>query len=163
MFNFFSKLKNIIDNILFIFLSIIITTILICVSMQIFSRYFFSSPLVFTEELVRFLLIWLGLLGAGYTFGKKGHISLTLLLDKLPNKIQNIMNIIIEVLILIFAIFILLLGGINLILVTKNQVSSVLSIPIWYVYLSAPISGLIIIFYQIYYITLSLLKIKEGR
>lgn len=157
------KIKHKIDRILFFLLFIIVVAILFCVTLQVFSRYLLNAPATFTEELVRFLLIWLGLLGGAYTFGVKGHIALTLLLDKFSLKIKNILNIFIDIIVLFLALFVLIIGGMKLISITHNQLSSVLVIPMWWVYSCMPISGVIIIFYQIYYIIKNILSIKEAK
>ncbi|WP_051436852.1 TRAP transporter small permease [Brachyspira alvinipulli] len=161
------QIKYKIDKFLFYVLFIIVAAMLFCVSLQVFSRYLLRAPVVFTEELVRFLLIWLGLLGGAYTFGVKGHIALTLVLDKLDNinipNIKTYINILIDVIVLFLAVFVLIIGGTKLISVTHNQVSSVMLIPMWCIYIVTPISGLIITFYQIYYIYKNILNIREAK
>lgn len=157
---FLNKIKLLIDKCLFFLLFIVIAGILVCVSLQVFSRYILKVPFVFTEELVRFLLIWLGLLGASYTFGKRGHIALTLFSSKFYGNTKFILDTVIDVLIVLFAILIMIIGGFNLIKISYTQLSSVLTIPIWWVYSVCPISGIIILFYQIYFI---LLRIKKGE
>lgn len=157
------KIKHKVDRILFYILFIVVAAILFCVTLQVFSRYLLNAPVVFTEELVRFLLIWLGLLGGAYTFGVKGHIALTLVLDKFNLKTKNIINIAIDIVVLLLALFVLVIGGMKLISITHNQLSSVLVIPIWWVYGCAPLSGVIIIFYQIYYIIKNLIGIWEAK
>lgn len=161
------QIKHKIDRFLFYVLFIIVAAMLFCVSLQVFSRYLLKAPVVFTEELVRFLLIWLGLLGGAYTFGVKGHIALTLVLDKLDklnmSNIKKYINILIDIIVLFLAIFVLIIGGSKLISVTHNQISSVMMIPMWIVYIVTPLSGVIITFYQIYYILKSLLNIKGEK
>lgn len=158
---FLKKIKFCIDRCLFILLFIIITSILACICLQVFSRYLLKHPFVFTEELVRFLLIWLGLLGASYTFGTRGHIALTLILDKFKGNIKKIVNTLIDILVLIFSILVLIIGGFKLILITQTQLSSVLTIPIWWVYIVAPISGIMTTFYQLYFILLRIFNKGE--
>ena len=136
---------------------------LLCVSLQVFSRYVMKSPFVFTEELVRFLLIWLGLLGGSYAFGVKGHIALTLFFDKFNDTVKTVAKVIIDIAIFLLSLFILIIGGLKLISITHNQVSSVLSIPMWLVYTVSPISGIIIVFYQIYYILLEIFNIRKTK
>lgn len=157
------KIKYKVDRILFYILFIVVVAILFCVTLQVFSRYLLNAPVIFTEELVRFLLIWLGLLGGAYTFGVKGHIALTLLLDKFNIKIKNILNIVIDIIVLMLALFVLIIGGVKLINLTSNQLSPVLVIPMWWVYSCAPISGVIILFYQIYYIIKNIFNIMEAK
>lgn len=158
---FLNKIKFCIDRCLFILLFIIITSILTCICLQVFSRYLLKHPFVFTEELVRFLLIWLGLLGASYTFGTRGHIALTLILDKFKGNIKKIVNTLIDILVLVFSILVLIIGGFKLILITQTQLSSVLTIPIWWVYIVAPISGIMTTFYQLYFISLRIFNKGE--
>lgn len=158
---FLNKIKFCIDRCLFILLFIIITSILTCICLQVFSRYLLKHPFVFTEELVRFLLIWLGLLGASYTFGTRGHIALTLILDKFKGNIKKIVNTLIDILVLVFSILVLIIGGFKLILITQTQLSSVLTIPIWWVYIVAPISGIMTTFSQLYFISLRIFNKGE--
>lgn len=157
------SIKFYIDKILFFVLFLIIFAMLLCVSLQVFSRYVMKSPFVFTEELVRFLLIWLGLLGGSYAFGVKGHIALTLFFDKFNNTVKTIAKVIIDISIFLLSLFILIIGGLKLISIAHNQVSSVLSIPMWLVYTVSPISGIIIVFYQIYYILLEIFNIRKTK
>lgn len=157
------KIKYKVDRILFYILFVVVVAILFCVTLQVFSRYLLNAPVVFTEELVRFLLIWLGLLGGAYTFGVKGHIALTLVFDKFNLKIKNILSIIIDIIVLMLALFVLVIGGMKLINLTSNQLSPVLVIPMWWVYSCAPISGVIILFYQIYYIIKNIFNIMEAK
>lgn len=152
------KIKTFVDKFLVGTLSIIIATILFCVCIQVFTRYFLRTPATFTEELVRFLLIWLGLLGASYGFGVKGHIALTLFFDKCPERIKNILDIFTNIMILILSIGILMFGGIKLMIITHNQTSAVLLLPIWIVYIVAPLSGLFTTFYQVYFIILKFIS-----
>ena len=46
----------------------LMTAMVFSVSWQVVSRYLFSSPSSWTEEVARFLLIWIGTLGAAYAF-----------------------------------------------------------------------------------------------
>nr|WP_320144971.1 TRAP transporter large permease subunit [uncultured Cohaesibacter sp.] len=51
------------------------------ITYQVISRYFFNAPSALTEGLLRYALIWLGLLGAGYCFMERRHLNLPLVLD----------------------------------------------------------------------------------
>jgi len=60
--------------------------------------------------------------------------------------------LIIEVLIIVFALSVLILGGGNLVYITLTlgQISSALHVPLGYVYAIVPVSGGLILFYSIY-------------
>lgn len=53
---------------------------------QVFTRFVLQNPSVFTEEVLRFSLIWVGFLGASYAFGHKEHLALTFLTSKLKKE-----------------------------------------------------------------------------
>ncbi|MBO6259064.1 MAG: TRAP transporter small permease subunit [Succinivibrio sp.] len=53
------------------------------VIIQVVSRYLFQSPTAFTEEIVRYTLIWTGFIGAAYAFSTRQHMALIFFRDKL--------------------------------------------------------------------------------
>ena len=118
---------------------------------QVGSRFILRSPSSFTYELARFLLIWVSLLGASYVTGKKMHLAIDILPSKLEGKKQRNLNVLINVLVALFAFFGMVWGGINLVYITLtlNQTSAALNVPLGYVYLVVPLSGIIIIYYSI--------------
>ncbi len=118
---------------------------------QVFSRYVLGEPSSFTEELARYLLIWIGLLGAAYASGKGLHLAMNLFHDKLSEKAKLRLEIILEVLIILFAFFFLIVGGTRLVYLTfyLGQISAALEMPLGFVYLIIPISGIFFIFYSI--------------
>ncbi|MBW6497171.1 MAG: TRAP transporter small permease [Bacteroidales bacterium] len=118
---------------------------------QVASRFIVGHPSSFTDELAGYLLIWVGLLGAAYVSGKREHLAIDLISRKLSEKNQRKLQIFINVLIVCFAIVVLIIGGSNLVYITfyLNQISSALQIPVGYVYLVIPISGIFIIYYAV--------------
>ena len=118
---------------------------------QIFTRFVLKDPSSFTEELARYLLIWVGLLGAGYAVSKKLHLAIDIIPGRLEGKNRLILDIAVESVIFLFAFLVLVIGGIRLVGITLmlNQVSAALQIKMGYVYLALPLSGLIIMFYSL--------------
>lgn len=133
------------------------------VSWQVFSRFVIGQSSSFTEELARFALIWLTVLGAAYLNGKQAHLSISVFLQKLPPEKQRRRKITIELLMLLFALVIMVIGGINLVYITLHlgQTSSALQVSLGLVYSIVPISGGFIIFFSLYHI-LSLLKLSNS-
>ena len=96
-------------------------------------------------------MIWLGLIGSAYVSGKNEHVSIDYFLKKLNHKKRALLNRLIGFIILFFAFFVMIFGGGHLVFVTikLEQLSPSLQIPLGLVYSVIPLSGLIIIFYQI--------------
>ena len=79
MKNTFAAIKFWMDKILSIACAVLLTFMTVLVLIQVFSRYILNSPVAFTEELVRYSLIWTGFIGAAYAFSTREHMSLTLI------------------------------------------------------------------------------------
>lgn len=131
----------------------IFALLVIDVVWQVISRYAVGKPSSFTEEFARFALIWLTVLGAAYINGQKeGHLSMDFLLSKLPENKRHSRQKVIQIIMALFALIIMVIGGGNLVYTTLSlgQISSALNVPLGFVYSIVPICGLIIIFFSVY-------------
>ena len=145
------KVKKNIDIIIEIVLMGLMSLMVFNVSWQVFSRFILGDPSSWTEELTRYLLIWLGMLGAGYVSGKKMHLAIDYFINKTKEPIRSNIEIFINATVLLFALTVMVIGGSNLVGLTLylEQISASLQIQLGYVYLALPLSGLLIMFYSI--------------
>ena len=144
-----------------VFLVILMSVLVVDVLWQVFSRYLLSSPSSFTDELAGYLLIWEGVLGAAYVAGRKEHLAIDILVQRSPPARQRLMFIIIHSLILLFALSVMVIGG-SVLVYTRFVLqvkSAALQLPLGYVYSVLPISGLIIVYYEV----LHILKIINSK
>lgn len=116
---------------------------------QVASRYIFNKPSTVTEELVLICFVWMGLLGAAYIFGKQEHMRMSFLVDKLSERNQTKVKIFSEIVVILFAALVLVFGGFKMSQLSMGQISSSLQIPMGYIYLALPLSGVITIVYNI--------------
>jgi len=156
-------LKNIktkIDSVLKWMLVFIMAAMTLNVLWQVFSRFILQNPSSITEELARYMLIWLGILGAAYVAGQKMHLAIDLLSTKLKGKNKSYLEIVIQSFVFLFAFFVMVIGGFRLVQITLtlNQISAALQIPLGYVYAVIPISGILIMFYSFTFIIEELRK-----
>nr|WP_084679710.1 TRAP transporter small permease [Carnobacterium gallinarum] len=151
-------MKKNLDRFLEIIVSSILSVMLLVVIWQVISRTVLKNPNTITEEFVRFSLVWFAMLASAYVVGKKSHLSVTLLSDKLIGKSKWILEVIVELLFLLFAAIIMIYGGVNAVNLTMQQISPSLSIPMGYIYLSVPVAGCLIIVYSV----LNLIELAKG-
>ncbi|HZD52382.1 MAG TPA: TRAP transporter small permease [Woeseiaceae bacterium] len=130
-------------------LAALMAAMVLSVTWQVVSRYVLGSPSSWTEELSRFLLIWIGLLGGSYAYHVKMHLGLDLLARKLPPGARRIQSRFIHVTVIFFAVTALIGGGLRLIWLVweLRQHSAALGVPMALVYCSLPISGLMLVLY----------------
>jgi TRAP-type C4-dicarboxylate transport system permease small subunit len=145
-----NKIKKHVDKVIEYLLVILMAVMVLNVLWQVFSRFILNSPSSFTEELARYLLIWVGLIAAGYVAGRKMHLAIDYLVNKFSDSIKRKIELVTNLIIILFALFVMVIGGFNLVSLTVylEQISSALQIQLGYVYLAVPISGLLIIFYS---------------
>ncbi len=140
-----------IDTILGRTLILIMAVMVLNVLWQVFTRYVIGTPSSFTDELARYLMIWLGILGAAYVAGKNAHVAIDVLPQKFDRAIQQKLSIAVKIAIIFFALSAMVIGGSRLVYITYvlEQLSPALQIPLAYVYSVIPISGLLIVFYKV--------------
>lgn len=139
-----------IDKILGSILAVLLSVITLDVLWGVFTRYVMGNQASWSEELARFLLIWIGILGAAYASGQRMHLSIDLLSPKLEQKQQRRLQRLIDLIIIIFALAVLVIGGLRLLYITQvlGQLSPALKVPMAVVYSVLPISGFLVIFYK---------------
>ena len=108
---------------------------------NVVGRVVFGQSLAFAEELSRFLIVFVTFLGIGYAAGRGRHIRMTALYDALPRRPRKALRIVITATTsaLLFGLAWL---GVRYCLGTMRalgSVSPVLQVPLWIVYLSAPL------------------------
>ncbi len=159
-----STIKLKLDSVIRWALIVLMALMTLNVLWQVFTRFILQDPSSYTEELARYTLIWLGVLGAGYVAGQKMHLAIDLLSLKLKSVNRSWLEIIIQLFIFLFSLFALVIGGFNLVNITLslNQISAALQIPLGYVYTVLPLSGLIMMFYSLCFIIEEINKIRSA-
>ncbi len=149
------RLKLYVDRVLGMTIVIVMAALVLDVLWQVFTRFVQRDPSSYTEELARFLMIWVGLLGAAYAAGKRMHLSVDVLLTRLHGQRKRILAIAIECFTLCFALAALVVGGGRLVwtMLYLGQTSAALGVPLGYLYVVVPVSGLLIAFYSVYEIS----------
>ena len=147
----FNKVNLILEKVLIVIFALLVLDVLF----QVFSRYILGTSFTWTEEFARFSLIWLTILGAAYLNGKREHLSMDFLYQKFSDSNKRKASILIEVLIFLFALIVMVVGGFNLVYTTLHleQLSGTLRIPLGYIYAIMPFSGLLIMCFSVYHIS----------
>ena len=148
------KFQHRLNRVLEVFLVFLMTVLVLDVLWQVFSRYLLSSPSSFTDELAGYLLIWVGVLGAAYVAGRKEHLAIDILIQRSPPARQRRLLYLIHSLIFLFALSVMVTGGLYLMYTrfVLQVKSAALQLPLGYVYIVLPISGLIIMYYEVIHI-----------
>jgi TRAP-type C4-dicarboxylate transport system permease small subunit len=148
------KMKKPVDRILAGFTITVMAMLVVCVVWQVFSRYVLAKPSTLTDEIARFSMIWVGLLGSAYAVGLRRHLSIDLLTANLTGLRKLFNQLFVDLCVLIFSATCLVWGGSTLVLkvLETGQLSPALQWPMAYVYLVLPLSGVITCYYCLLFI-----------
>jgi len=149
------KVLKIIDKTLGWVMVVLMAVLVIDVVWQVTTRYVLGSASSYTEEIARYLLIWIGLLGSAFAYRKNLHLAFDYFSEKVTGRRKKWLGYFIHTLIALFSLMVLVVGGSYLVLLTweLNQVSAALQIKLAYIYSVLPLSGLLIILYAVSFIS----------
>ncbi|WP_421281648.1 TRAP transporter small permease [Aeromonas taiwanensis] len=153
------KFKQPIDRLLAGITVAVMGMLVVCVVWQVFSRYVLAQPSTMTDEIARFSMIWVGLLGAAYATGKRRHLSIDLFVSNLKGGRKLANQLFVDLCVLLFASGAMVWGGLTLVakVYSTGQVSPAMQLPMAYVYVVLPLSGFIISYYCVLFILETLL------
>ena len=123
-------------------------TMTVVVAVQVLFRYVFNQSLFWSEELARYLLVWLSFLGASVAYRRKAHPGIDMLQAKLPVTLQKIAAIIVHGASLSL-FFVMILFGYRFAYFVRLQISPALYLPKWIIFSIVPISGCILMLHGI--------------
>lgn len=144
---------------------LLVTIMLFSVLWGVCSRYLLADQSSWTDELARFMLIWVSLFGAVYISGRNAHITIDLLPKSFSVRTKLKLDVFVELIIMLFTATIFVIGGGRYVYVSfkLEQTSAALGLPIGFVYLVLPISGLMIIYFKIIQMRQTLQELKANR
>jgi TRAP-type transport system small permease protein len=128
-----------------IVLTIAIFTIVI---VSVFFRYGFGQAVSWTEEVPRYLLIWVSFLGAAVCVLKREHVGFDVLFNALPKKIRRMLGVTLSLLIFGFGWMMFRYGIVFVQDFGGDLMETIPYTNIWY-YPAMPISGFLIMLYSV--------------
>lgn len=116
---------------------------------QIVSRYVFNRPSTVSEELLTYSFAWMALLSSVYVFGKRDHMRMAFLADRAGGRLRTALELAAEVFSFGFAAVVMTYGGVEITKLTMTQVTASLQVPMGYVYMILPVSGIFIMYFSL--------------
>jgi len=128
-----ARLWDLVERSVLAVLVILFAAMVLACTAQVIWRYLFNDPLVWSEELARYLFIWISYLAAWVAWKNRSHIALDAV-TYLNNPTLNVWsNRIVEVLVAGYCLY-TLLASFEIIGITHSQPSAVLELPMSVVY-----------------------------
>lgn len=137
-------MKKILNNLEEYILIMLFPIMTIIVFISTMFRYFKLGAIPWSEELARYLMVWIAYIGASLGIKRNAHLGVEIVVNKLPEKLKIVSQYIRVAIILIFNLLIIIFSyRIMKHQINMGQISPALAIPIWMAYLAIPVGALL--------------------
>jgi len=156
------QISRLLESALKFVLCVLFACLIATVLWQVFSRLVskisvayelpqFIQPSKWTEELATFQLAWLALLGAAYAMRTYAHLGFESIEQAMSPRQKKFTDYAARFAVILFALTVMFYGGLKLVWLTLelDQITPALQIPMAYVYVVIPLSGLLMAFFAV--------------
>jgi len=155
MYKLLDRIEKALDAVL-VFMMVVMAG---AVVLQVASRYVFNRPTSWSEELARYLFVWITFLGAAVVIRKRRHVDVTVLTDRLPPGAAKVVYLVSDAAVL-FMLGALTWAGAGLAIMAHRQLSAAMDLPMSLAYSAMPVgTGLMFVFL----VATMIWEWKEGR
>ncbi|WP_422485385.1 TRAP transporter small permease [Gudongella sp. DL1XJH-153] len=155
-------ISNVIDKYIRQIIAIVLIVMTVVLSSQVIARYLMGTGLTWSEEIVRYMCIWMVFLGATSAQKEGSQISVTALEELLPPLPQNILMWIQKIFVIVYSGIVMWIGF-NTLKVASTQASPNMRIPMNYVYIVIPISMIIMLIHLASILLVDISAKRLGR
>lgn len=128
---------------------------------QVITRFILNSPSKYSEEFLRYALIWMTMLGVPYAYGQERHISINIITKGFTQKGSIFTKIVIEIIVILLCLTVFIAGGIMVTVNSMGQISPALQMPMPLYYVGLPICGFLTLIYSANRMIGFIKKLKE--
>ena len=149
--NTLQQISDIISRVTEVILIVVLSTMAVVVLLQVIFRYVLNFPLFWTEEFARYCLVWSSLLGSAVAVKRGQHIAVTIFMERFPPALRRGLTIIALISVAVI-LTIILWGGIQLVAITRAQISPALRVSMSVPYLAVPVGAALMLLHTIVFI-----------
>lgn len=148
----FARIFFAVDRSMYLVTAILIVVLMVVMVGSIwagvFFRYVLDNSLIWSEEVARYAMIWVSMLGGGLAFRKGAHVAVEFVTDRLPHRARLVLKIIGGGAILFFLVL-LLWYGIDVTQRVSRQTTAALRISMFWPYVALPLGAALMIYHML--------------
>ena len=130
--------------------------------LQVVMRYIFNSPLTWTEELARYIFVYITFLGASVLLYERSHLFVEIIFNNLKPAVKRIVQLIIDIIVCGFSVF-LIFSSRTAMFFQKGSHSTAMHIPMQYIGMSVMIGAILMTIVAVYNIVRDIQNLKGGE
>jgi TRAP-type C4-dicarboxylate transport system permease small subunit len=155
---FFRLLSRFVEGLIILGATVIVTI----VTIEVVLRYVFGHSLIFTEELSRYLMVWVVFLGGAIAVRDDAHIRINVLVKRLSVKTHQIVRVTAYGLTITFLV-VVTIEGLKILPRQLYQMCITIDVSLFYFYLAIPVGSILMMIFLLPHIKKSVSGRPEGN
>lgn len=115
---------------------------------HVFYRYVLNDSLTWSEELLKIMLVWFCLLSTTIIAAQRGHVSIVVFKEMMPEKVNHSLTFAAQVMMFIASLIVLAIG-VNFVISAGARLTPALRLPYRYAYAAIPVAFAILSLYEL--------------
>ena len=144
----YATVKHVTERIIDVLAVVLLTSIFVLGLAQVIWRWIIKDPIVWSEELIQLIYVWICYLGWAIAERKDAHIRITAIHNMLPKQAQKYLQIFCHILCIIFSVL-MCWYGFKLVQTGLNRTAISIAVNYGLVYAMGPLMNLVLIIYEI--------------
>ncbi|MBC7190196.1 TRAP transporter small permease [Candidatus Aerophobetes bacterium] len=161
IYNAIQWLSQKINKVVGVILILLSVPLVAVILYAVFMRYVLNMAPTWSEEVARYLMVWLGLLASSVALKQGQHIGLSSVVDRLFSSYRRYVYFLAD-LFMMFFFLVVFIEGVSMTIFVAPQRSPSAVIPMWIPYLSVP-AGSLLMFIQALCLALEKFKPKQTQ
>ena len=119
---------------------LLVAAITVVVALGVFFRFVLNNSLPWTEEVAKFVMVWLAFIGAPVVLKEGGHIAIDFIPARLPVRLGHALLLVIQIVVMV-VLAVLVYQGWALAWNALPQVAATVEVSLFYIFLAVPIGS----------------------
>lgn len=142
------QLNTIVDALTKTVMAVSSFTVFLVTCLQVLSRYVLKAPFPWSQDVLRIAFAWMVFWGAAWCVKERGHLCVDALLSTFPKKMRTVVEIIINIVLLGFFLFLAVFGT-KFAITGLTQTAPYLPIPMTLYYAAIPSAAVLMMYYMV--------------
>lgn len=134
----------------------------VIVLLQIVMRYVFNTPLTWTEEIARYIFVYITFLGAGLLVYERSHLFVEVIFNSLSGRVKRSVQLCIDSIVLVFSVYLVVSSKSSMLFAFGSR-STATQIPMQYISMSVMIGAILMTIFALYNVVKDILQISRKR
>lgn len=148
MIEAFDKVITVLYKIIKVILCVVLLTMVGVLMAHIIFRYVLNNSLTWSEELLKILLVWFGMMSVAILAVRREHVSIVIFKEHMPKKMSAALTKLTQIITVVICLIVIYVG-IQYVLAAGHRPTPALRLPYGYAYASIPVSFVFVTIFEL--------------